>query len=118
MEAMEQVKTLLTENRQLIEGRMADLKRDNDDLRDRVEELESRQKSVKTTANREQREHMALFTKWMRRPHDARLKAQLAEFESKSVNLGTGAEGAFAMPEEISRDIVAWNFYFRPCVGW
>jgi HK97 family phage major capsid protein len=94
------------------------LKQENDDLRSRVEELESRQKSVKTTANREQREHMRLFTAWMRRPFDHQTKGALGDFESKletkDVTVGTGAAGGFAVPEEIAREVGKLELQFSP----
>jgi HK97 family phage major capsid protein len=93
------------------------LSTENATLRDRLEEIESRNKgagSGGSNATREQREHVQLFTKWMRAPHNAQTKNALAEFESKAVTLATGAEGGFALPEEISRDIGKLELQFSP----
>jgi HK97 family phage major capsid protein len=85
----------------------------NAELLERLEVVESWRKSPGRTpesrGSAEEREHKARFLNWIRRPHDHAAQAQLAEaqseLEQKTVTTTAGANGGFAVPEEISRDI-------------
>jgi HK97 family phage major capsid protein len=89
------------------------LKAENDELRGRLEDLEARAKTPGSTSpqrgNEESREHRKRFDAWLRRPLDSEAKNALGEFESqlrkKAVTIATPADGGFAVPEEISREI-------------
>lgn len=87
-------------------------------LQDRVEEIESKRGTPGRVGNSdpESREHKKLFFDWLRKPGDTGRKNKLAEFEmhAKSVNLGSSADGAFAVPEEIGRDIEKLEIKLSP----
>ena len=57
----------------------------------------------------ESREHVKLFSDWIRRPHDGAAKNLLGEFESriakKDMSIGSGPGGGFAVPEIIGKQI-------------
>jgi HK97 family phage major capsid protein len=77
---------------------------------ERIEELESRAKSPGKTIEQKRRDdHKGAFNAWMRQPSpmtESNLKqAENKLIEMKDVTIGTGAQGGFAVPEEISREI-------------
>jgi HK97 family phage major capsid protein len=87
---------------------------------DRLEEIESKRNSPGLTAagdTREGREHKRLFCEWLRKPYDGGRKQALGDFQSKltkSINLGANADGAYAVPEEIARDIEKMEIKLSP----
>ncbi|MEC9342737.1 MAG: phage major capsid protein, partial [Pseudomonadota bacterium] len=67
------------------------------------------------------REHEKLFENWIRPPRDAEANRKLSEFQAnakslniKSVSIGTPADGGYAVPEEIGRDIERHELQFSP----
>jgi HK97 family phage major capsid protein len=81
-------------------------------LRERIEELESREKSPgKTPEAKQNEEYSEDFTAWIRsRGESPVLGQKLMDSmrkmrESKNVTVGTDSAGGFAVPEEISRMI-------------
>ncbi|HUS55970.1 MAG TPA: phage major capsid protein [Thermohalobaculum sp.] len=87
-------------------------------LTDRVENMEAHASNPgKLAGSPEQREHKARFTAWLRSPHDSGAKNSLADFESherKNLNIGTGSDGGFAVPEEIALDIERLELKLSP----
>jgi HK97 family phage major capsid protein len=101
-------------------------------LQARVEDLESRrdQPGATTALDKTRGEYKGAFISYVRnasqgnvmRRHEAMAKMselakqakQQAEIEGKAVNLGTGPEGGFAVPEEISREIERLELKFSP----
>lgn len=82
--------------------------------RKRIEELEAaldRQGPGGTSAHEKNAtEYHEKFIEWMRTANDAsdnqnKLANELRSLEAKDVNIGTGAQGGFAVPEIIARDI-------------
>lgn len=84
--------------------------------RDRLEELEAKGKGPGRTANetRGNREHMELFTKWIKSPRDQRLNHMLTEVEAKTVTLASDAAGGHAVPEQISREVERLERQYSP----
>lgn len=93
-------------------------KQDKDitELRERLEGIEALRdrpslgtKDGNFTAD--EREHKDIFTKWLRRPGDASMQRQLAEAQSElerktvTVNIGTSADGGYAVPAIIATAI-------------
>ena len=87
------------------------------------EEFESRENQPRGLVRggeetKESREHKRLFFDWLRKPRSGSAKQALGDFEeklaTKSVNLGSGAEGSFAVPEEIARDIEKLEIKLSP----
>jgi HK97 family phage major capsid protein len=82
-----------------------------EEMIDRIEELEARKSAPGKTLNeRDGDVHMKLFRDWVFKPQDSQRKQALGEFQDKLIqqkyiNIGTGADGAFAVPEVIARDI-------------
>jgi HK97 family phage major capsid protein len=90
-----------------------------DELRGRIEELESKRNQPGLTGgggDREAREHWKLFEAWIRNPKHPESNRKLAEFEmhAKAVSIGSPAGGGYAVPEEISRDIAAFQLKYSP----
>ena len=93
-----------------------------DDQRDRIEELESKgNRPGRTGNNPETREHEKLFENWIRNPKDSETNRKLSEFQAnaknlniKAVSIGTPADGGYAVPEEIGRDIERHELQFSP----
>lgn len=92
-----------------------------DDLIDRLEGIEAKGSTPGRPAGgelAEAHEHKKLFLNYLRHPRDGTVKQALGDFqqkiESKSVNLGASADGAFAVPEEIARDIEKLEIKLSP----
>ena len=93
-----------------------------DRLTERLEELESKTNAPRKTAESEtpeSREHRQRFIAWMRKPQDSGTKAALSEFKSRSpsikaLSIGSGADGAYALPEEISRNVARLEQMLSP----
>lgn len=98
------------------------LKGENSSLRERVEDLEARQKSPGTSLMRrndeDSREWRKRFDAWLRRPMDSEKKNALGEFESqmrkKAVSISTPADGGFGLPEDLTRDIAKMEQKLSP----
>ena len=90
-----------------------ELRAENEELRERIEIIETKGAGPGTTngsrGDAESREHVKRFTDWLRRPADGQTKNALGEFEArlrqKAVNISTPADGGYAVPEEITREI-------------
>ena len=88
---------------------------ENQKLKDRVEELESMaNRPGRTAESKASREHLELFSSWLRKPNNLELKNQLAELEQKVVSIGSDPGGGFAVPEEISREIERLELKLSP----
>jgi HK97 family phage major capsid protein len=93
-----------------------------DSLQDRIEEIESKRNSPGKVGlpaeTRESREHLKLFNNWLRQPRDSRTKQALGDFQEKlsgkALSVGTSADGGFAVPEEISREIEKLEIKLSP----
>jgi hypothetical protein len=116
--AIDELGTAHKQFQQRHDQRLDALKQENDDLRSRLEELESRQKSVKTTANREQREHVALFTKWMRRPHDRQQKPNSPNSRASRSTLAPVPKAHSPCPRKSRATSDGLNFCSAPCAAW
>ncbi len=68
------------------------------------------------TGTAETREHRKLFEGWIRNPRNAEAQRKLTEFEmnAKSVSIASSADGGYAVPEEIGRDIEKMELKFSP----
>lgn len=92
--------------------------KDIDALLDRIEESEAKGLTPGKTANTvEDREHKTRFDNWLRRPKDGEAKNALSEFENRSkknLNISSNADGGFAVPEQISRDIEKLELKLSP----
>jgi HK97 family phage major capsid protein len=92
------------------------------ELTERLEDLESRQRSPGKTAgpNSGAREHRQRWEKWIRNPGNDQAKGELHEIEHrlgldrKQVTVGSGAAGGFAVPEEIARQIEEFELEYSP----
>jgi HK97 family phage major capsid protein len=96
-----------------------EVRAEEDALRDRLEELESKASQpgrVSTGGNAESREHLKLFNAWIRSPKNHETNRKLTEFEAnrKSVSIATPASGGYAVPEEIGRDIAQMQLKYSP----
>jgi HK97 family phage major capsid protein len=88
-------------------------------LKDRIEELEAKASSPgKTAQEKRSTEHKSIFHEWIRQPSpmaEAKLKDHEKKMiEAKDITIGTGAQGGFAVPEEISREIGRLELLFSP----
>lgn len=94
-----------------------------DAITDRLEELEARASSPALGAGNRKgmsaadREHMQRFDAWLRRPNDAHTKNELSEFENrerKAMSVASAADGGFAVPEQILREIERLELKMSP----
>ena len=77
-------------------------------LQERVEQIEDKGSRPGRTSNPQDEEHKELFEAWMRRPRDHQVNERLSNFQSaKAVTIATPADGGYAVPEEIGRQIEA-----------
>lgn len=85
-------------------------------LRERIEELESRARSPGKTAEQNAAdEYKAAFVEWIRSKGESTVHAQkVQDIAKKTVTIGTAAGGGFAVPEEISRMIEQMEAKFSP----
>jgi HK97 family phage major capsid protein len=94
------------------------VKEDFGRLQERLEVLEARKSSPGKAAasTSEDREHVKLFTDWIRAPKNSETNRKLSEFEAhrKSASIATPASGGYAVPEEIGRDIAQMQLKFSP----
>lgn len=85
---------------------------------DAREDAESRSTSPGKTraAETEDREHMKVFSEWVRKPRNDETRRKLTEFEMnrKAVSIGTPASGGYAVPEEIGREIEKQQMKLSP----
>jgi HK97 family phage major capsid protein len=91
----------------------------HDALTERLEEIETKGNTPAKSAGGETaegREHKKLFTDWLRNPKSAETQRKLTEFQinAKSVSVGTSADGGYAVPEEIGRNIERLQLKFSP----
>src|SRR5262249_6104774 len=121
------IKSLIQENAQAFEdwSARADAKHekingDVDGLRDRIEQLEANKSNPRLSyANgetREQVEHKNLFTSWVRKPRGSEENRKLSEFEShtKALTIGTPADGGYAVPDLLLREVERFERKFSP----
>jgi HK97 family phage major capsid protein len=90
-----------------------------DDIRDRLEQIEAKGSTPGRPAsgqNAESREHEKLFSDWVRNPKNPDSQRKLTEFQmnAKSVSIGAPADGGYAVPEEIGRQIERMQLKFSP----
>jgi HK97 family phage major capsid protein len=87
---------------------------------DTIEEHQAIQASAVKTGfdgeTRESREHKRLFTNWVRKPHDSSTKQALGDFQTntKTLSIGSSADGGYAVPEELLRDVERFERKFSP----
>ena len=88
------------------------LREQNEELLERIEQLETKGAAMPgrtTGGDAESREHMKRFDAWIRRPNDSATKNALGDFQAKlntkAMSVGSGADGGFAVPSEILREI-------------
>jgi HK97 family phage major capsid protein len=92
------------------------------EIQDRIEVLEARASNPKATfaLDSDQREHEVKFAKWIRSPRDPKAISELKEIEQricidqKAMSIGSGADGGFAVPQEIARQIEKLELQFSP----
>lgn len=93
------------------------------EILNRIEELEAKAStpgrgSLTAAETAESREHKKRFTAWLRKPYDGATKQALGELQDKlnikSVTIGSSADGGFAVPEEIARDIEKLELKLSP----
>lgn len=84
--------------------------------RERIEELESRQKTPGKTAEQKARdEYKGTFIDWMRHKGQSPLHEQkLQDLAKKDITIGSPAGGGYGVPEEISREIERLEKKFSP----
>jgi HK97 family phage major capsid protein len=113
---LEEMKALIADRENAIGGRLGNIEqllKDHAAKWDAREEIESKQGSPGRTGDdtetREGREHKKLFMNWLRKPRDGSTKQALGDFqqklEGKSISIGSNADGGFAVPEVIGREI-------------
>ena len=101
------IETALAERDAAVTQKITNLEGENTELRERLEDLEAKSSRPGRTQERADSEHLELFTKWMRRPRDHQANEQLSNFQAKAVTIATPADGGYAVPTEIGRDIEA-----------
>ena len=78
-------------------------------LDERLQELEARwsRPGCVVPMKAVDQEHIKLFENWLRKPRDHQANEQLSNFqrECKAVTIATPADGGYAVPEEIGREI-------------
>ena len=83
-----------------------------------LEDLQSRQSSPGRTGERENEMHVKLFCDWIRKPRDGGKRQALGDFQEKmlgkSLSVGTAADGGFAVPEQIGRDVEKLEIKLSP----
>lgn len=84
--------------------------------RERIEELESRQKSPGKTAQEKLKdEYKGVFFDWIRsRGQSREHEGKMIDIAKKDITIGTAAAGGYAVPEEISRNIDKLERKFSP----
>jgi HK97 family phage major capsid protein len=103
-------------------GAVTSVKGEVAELRDRLEEIEAKGYGpgrLAAGSNAESREHVKLFEAWLRAPRNGETNRKIAEFEmqAKSVSVASSADGGYAVPEEIGRDIAALQLKYSPVRG-
>jgi HK97 family phage major capsid protein len=97
---------------------MEEMRRVQDEHRDRIEELEAKGSSAGKTSDgstANDREHTRIWTKALRgRFADPASLLELSNYERKDVTTGTGSAGGFAVPEEIAREIGRLELLLSP----
>jgi HK97 family phage major capsid protein len=90
-------------------------------LRERVETLECNGAGPGKVAadTRQGMEHKSRFTAWLRKPHDSATKQALGDFEShvpeiKALSVGSSADGGYAVPEELLRNVEKFELKLSP----
>jgi HK97 family phage major capsid protein len=87
---------------------------------DEREEMEAKGKNPgrtsSSTEETERREHVKLFTDWLRSPKNSETNRKLTEFSmnAKAVTIASPAAGGYAVPEEIGREIEKLEKKFSP----
>ena len=91
-------------------------------LRERVEAIEAKATLPGATASRNsiEFEHKQRFVSWLRKPRDSKAIADLGEIqdriisERKDMSIGSNADGGFAVPTEIVKDIERLELKLSP----
>lgn len=84
------------------DARFADLQKSIEDVRVNVGRLAV----AGSGASKKEDEHAAAFFNFIRNPRDRKAEGSLQEIERKAVTVGTASAGGYAVPEEISRNII------------
>lgn len=110
---------VIAHNAKAFKEKVDRLESENASLRDRVEEIESKGSRPGRPASEqdaESREHQKLFSDWVRNPKSPETQRKLTEFQmnAKSVSIGAPADGGYAVPEEIGRQIERMQLKFSP----
>jgi HK97 family phage major capsid protein len=100
-------------------GTINEIGEEVDSLRDRLEQIEAKGSAPGRPENgqsAESREHEKLFSDWVRNPKNPETQRKLTEFQmsAKSVSIGAPADGGYAVPEEIGRQIERMQLKFSP----
>jgi len=84
--------------------------------KERIEELEMRAKAPgRASVDKVKQEHSDLFVRFLRsKGQDAFIGQKLREIEAKAVTTGTPADGGYAVPEELAREIERQELLFSP----
>ena len=98
-----------------VTGAFGEFKNDVMERVERLEALQDRPRIGTSGYSRDDREHLDLFNKWMRRPLDGSIKRALDEAqaemeqkqtrEGKAVTVGSAAGGGYAVPEILDSKI-------------
>jgi HK97 family phage major capsid protein len=119
---IEVIKAALTERDNVIAGRLGSIEtllKEHGAKWNALEELQARASTPGpfNGETRATREHKARFEAWLRRPHDGHTKQELENFEraeTKAVQISAGADGGFAVPEEIAAQIEKLELKLSP----
>lgn len=90
-------------------------------LQERLEVLEAKGSrpgkiGPESEETRESREHKRLFEAWLRSPRDSGARQKLGDFQTntKSLSVGTPADGGYAVPEELLRRVELLQKKYSP----
>ncbi|WP_163371069.1 phage major capsid protein [Endozoicomonas acroporae] len=101
LEAVEQEKGKLAEQVESLNGKLTALDELKTGLEAELKELK-RPGTTEGGKSKEAKEHKEAFNRFLRKGDDA----GLAELERKALNIGTDADGGYAVPEELDRSLI------------
>ena len=101
LEAVEQEKGKLAEQVESLNGKLTALDELKTGLETELKELK-RPGTTEGGKSKEAKEHKEAFNRFLRKGDDA----GLAELERKALNIGTDADGGYAVPEELDRSLI------------
>jgi HK97 family phage major capsid protein len=103
IDAINAEKATLAENVSGLSETVKALQKSKDTLQDQLTQFQLKSnRPGSTELNQDQTEHKKAFGNFMRKGHED----GLAELEKKSMSVGTNADGGFAVPEELDRNII------------